>query len=72
MHFIFKVIDGLDMELFPFIRWNLFYLLQKRPQSYLWMILGLPVLLIAHTVVMGLSWFFVISIPIAKVSKYEA
>ncbi|XP_045205295.2 uncharacterized protein LOC123557719 [Mercenaria mercenaria] len=36
--------------------------------SYPWLILGAPFLLIVHAVICFLSWFFVVTIPIAKVN----
>ncbi|KAH9513927.1 hypothetical protein Btru_031756, partial [Bulinus truncatus] len=37
--------------------------------SYIWLLLGLPVLLIVHSAVWAISWFFVISIPTAKLNS---
>ncbi|XP_041358992.1 low affinity vacuolar monovalent cation/H(+) antiporter-like [Gigantopelta aegis] len=45
------------------------YGILKRPVTYLWFILGLPLLLIAHAVIWGISWMFVITIPIAKLNS---
>uniref|UniRef100_A0A0B7BH11 Sodium/calcium exchanger membrane region domain-containing protein n=2 Tax=Arion vulgaris TaxID=1028688 RepID=A0A0B7BH11_9EUPU len=41
----------------------------KRGTSYLWLILGVPILLIAHSIVWAICWFFVISIPTAKLNS---
>ncbi|XP_052076160.1 uncharacterized protein LOC127714188 [Mytilus californianus] len=40
----------------------------SKVQSYVWLILGVPILVLLHTVVMVISWLFVISIPIAKIN----
>ncbi|KAL5012485.1 hypothetical protein ScPMuIL_011036 [Solemya velum] len=40
----------------------------RTPQTYLWMVFGVPILVIIHGVVMAICWFFVITIPIAKVN----
>lgn len=40
----------------------------KLPQTYVWLLLGVPILWPVHAVACFLSWFFVISIPIAKVN----
>lgn len=37
-------------------------------QSYVWLILGVPILVVMHTVVMVISWLLVLSIPIAKMN----
>ncbi|CAG5121789.1 unnamed protein product [Candidula unifasciata] len=44
-------------------------LIQKRRLSYLWLALGVPVLLIVHCVVWAVCWFFVVSIPTAKLNS---
>ncbi|XP_059152367.1 uncharacterized protein LOC131938380 [Physella acuta] len=41
----------------------------SRAASYVWLVLGIPVLLIIHTLVAGICWFFVISIPTAKLNS---
>ncbi|XP_060601069.1 uncharacterized protein LOC132754458 [Ruditapes philippinarum] len=38
-------------------------------RTYPWLILGAPFLLIVHGIVAFLSWFFVVTIPIAKVNS---
>lgn len=38
------------------------------PLSYLWLILGMPILVLAHFIIMFLTWTFVITIPIAKLN----
>lgn len=40
-----------------------------RARSYPWLIFGAPLLLIFHAIVWFLSWFFVVTIPIAKVNQ---
>ncbi|XP_071087654.1 uncharacterized protein [Haliotis cracherodii] len=40
-----------------------------RPQTYIWCILGIPLLLTVHFIVWFIAWLFVISIPIAKVNS---
>ncbi|GFN79383.1 cation/h+ exchanger protein 1 [Plakobranchus ocellatus] len=40
----------------------------KRPSSYLWMLFGLLPLCIIHGVIFAVNWFFVISIPTAKLN----
>ncbi|XP_013395905.1 putative cation exchanger C521.04c [Lingula anatina] len=40
----------------------------KHPQTYVWLVLGLPLLFIVHGVVFLLSWFLVITIPVAKLN----
>ncbi|XP_067663324.1 uncharacterized protein [Haliotis asinina] len=40
-----------------------------RPQTYVWCVLGMPILMTVHFVVWFISWLFVISIPIAKVNS---
>ncbi|OPL21475.1 cation -like exchanger, partial [Mytilus galloprovincialis] len=37
-------------------------------QSYVWLILCVPILVLLHTVGMVVSWLFVISMPIAKMN----
>lgn len=38
------------------------------PRSYLWLLLGCPILLVVHGIVSAICWLFVITIPIAKVN----
>ncbi|KAK3795146.1 hypothetical protein RRG08_028347 [Elysia crispata] len=40
----------------------------KRPSSYLWILFGLIPLGILHALIFAISWFFVISIPTAKLN----
>ncbi|XP_033744233.1 putative cation exchanger C521.04c [Pecten maximus] len=42
--------------------------IKKSPVSYLWLILGMPILVIAHFIIMFFTWLFVISVPIAKLN----
>ncbi|KAK7479214.1 hypothetical protein BaRGS_00029558, partial [Batillaria attramentaria] len=37
-----------------------------KPQTYLWLLLGIPVLWPVHAVVWFITWLFVVSIPVAK------
>ncbi|XP_052794184.1 uncharacterized protein LOC128227571 [Mya arenaria] len=39
-----------------------------RLRTYPWLILCAPILLVIHVIVMAISWFFVVTIPIAKVN----
>ncbi|BFZ14655.1 hypothetical protein BsWGS_17694 [Bradybaena similaris] len=41
----------------------------RRGTSYVWLVLGIPVLLIIHSIVWAVCWFFVISIPTAKLNS---
>ena len=41
---------------------------QTSPKSYVWLLIGCPLLLVVHGVVSFISWLFVITIPIAKVT----
>ena len=41
---------------------------QSRSGSYVWLILGLPLIVLSHVVVMCVTWLLVISIGTAKVS----
>lgn len=49
---------------------ELFFFLQLRPESYVWLLLGVPVLLIVHGVVFILTWITIILIPVAKVRHF--
>ncbi|RUS84219.1 hypothetical protein EGW08_008023 [Elysia chlorotica] len=40
----------------------------RKPSTYIWLILGAPVLVIAHTLTFCLSWFFIATIPIARIN----
>ena len=51
---------------------NLVYLFQTSPRSYIWLVIGCPILLVVHGVVSAISWFFVITIPLAKVCTAPA
>lgn len=42
----------------------------KKPGMYVWLLLGAPVLLAAHVMVFCLSWFPVVSIPIARMNGH--
>ena len=42
---------------------------QGRSGSYVWLILGLPLIVLSHVVVMCVTWLLVISIGTAKVSN---
>ncbi|XP_076468556.1 uncharacterized protein LOC143299236 [Babylonia areolata] len=41
----------------------------KKPETYLWLVLGIPLLWPVHAVIWFLSWFLVISIPVSKVNS---
>ncbi|XP_012944323.1 putative cation exchanger C521.04c [Aplysia californica] len=41
----------------------------KKVQTYVWLVFAVPLLLIAHGVVFAISWFLVVSIPIAKINS---
>ncbi|KAL8576441.1 hypothetical protein ACOMHN_049008 [Nucella lapillus] len=41
----------------------------KKPQTYLWLILGIPVLWPIHALIWFLTWFLVITIPVSKVNS---
>ncbi|XP_077868505.1 uncharacterized protein LOC102801220 [Saccoglossus kowalevskii] len=41
----------------------------RRVETYFWLILGVPLLIIIHAVVFLITWFFVIFIPVAKVNS---
>ncbi|KAK2190954.1 hypothetical protein NP493_64g05033 [Ridgeia piscesae] len=45
--------------------WDTF---QNRPQSYTWLVLGLPTVCLLHSLAFLLSWLTVIFIPVAKVN----
>ena len=40
---------------------NLVYLFQTSPRSYIWLVIGCPILLVVHGVVSAISRFFVIT-----------
>ncbi|XP_033644013.1 putative cation exchanger C521.04c [Asterias rubens] len=40
----------------------------KRPSTYVWLILGCPLLILAHSLVIVLTWLAVIFIPISKLN----
>ncbi|ESO88501.1 hypothetical protein LOTGIDRAFT_165642 [Lottia gigantea] len=40
----------------------------RRPLTYLWFLLGIPFLVIGHSIACFLTWMFVVSIPMAKVN----
>ncbi|OWF41281.1 putative cation exchanger C521.04c [Mizuhopecten yessoensis] len=40
----------------------------KSPVSYLWLVLGVPVLVVAHFIIMFFTWLFVVSMPVAKLN----
>ncbi|GFR88139.1 cation/H+ exchanger protein 1 [Elysia marginata] len=42
----------------------------KTPGMYVWVLLGVPVLLLAHAVTFFFTWFFVVTIPIAKINGH--
>ncbi|XP_062499623.1 uncharacterized protein LOC134176950 isoform X1 [Corticium candelabrum] len=42
--------------------------LWKRPSFWIWLILGVPLLLLAHALMFIFSWFLVIFIPVAKIN----
>ncbi|KAI0221998.1 Low affinity vacuolar monovalent cation/H(+) antiporter [Lamellibrachia satsuma] len=46
-------------------QWSGFW---KRPQSYMWLILGMPTVCLIHALAFFLSWLTVIFIPVAKVN----
>lgn len=42
--------------------------LWNKPATYLWLPLGFPLLVLVHSIVFMVSWFFVLTIPIAKIN----
>ncbi|GFN79388.1 cation/h+ exchanger protein 1 [Plakobranchus ocellatus] len=42
--------------------------LWKMPGTYIWLLLGMPVLAMAHALIFLLTWFLVVTIPIAKIN----
>ncbi|XP_035826818.1 low affinity vacuolar monovalent cation/H(+) antiporter-like [Aplysia californica] len=49
--------------------WSLSFCRTKNhPGTYLWFLVGLPVLWVVHAVLFAVSWFFVVTIPIAKIN----
>ncbi|XP_062499624.1 uncharacterized protein LOC134176950 isoform X2 [Corticium candelabrum] len=40
----------------------------QRPSFWIWLILGVPLLLLAHALMFIFSWFLVIFIPVAKIN----
>lgn len=43
-------------------------LFQKRVSTYVWLLLGYPVLVIFHSLGCLLSWLLVVTIPVAKMN----
>ncbi|CAL1527492.1 unnamed protein product [Lymnaea stagnalis] len=41
----------------------------EKPASYIWLVLGIPPIFVVHSIVWLVSWFFVISIPTAKLNS---
>ncbi|KAK3795148.1 hypothetical protein RRG08_028348 [Elysia crispata] len=41
---------------------------ERKPGTYLWLVLGAPVLVFAHTVIFCVTWFLIATIPIARVN----
>ena len=61
-----------DGKLFTFMFHNCFIIsFQKRPSTYVWLILGAPLLFIIHSVVIFLTWFTVVLIPVCKVTYFN-
>ena len=54
-------------ELDPLFTDKCFVLFQTSFRSYPWLLLGIPVLFVVHGFVAFITWFFVVTIPIAKV-----
>ncbi|GFN79385.1 cation/h+ exchanger protein 1 [Plakobranchus ocellatus] len=40
----------------------------RKPCTYLWLFLGTPVLLLTHALIFAVTWFFVVTIPVAKIN----
>ncbi|CAE1166109.1 unnamed protein product [Acanthosepion pharaonis] len=46
-------------------RWKYWY----KPKTYLWFLLGVPILMVCHILVFIVTWLLVITIPIAKINS---
>ncbi len=44
---------------------------QRRPETYIWLLFGVPVLCVAHGIVFIITWISVILIPVAKVGTFS-
>uniref|UniRef100_A0AAY4CG05 Uncharacterized protein n=1 Tax=Denticeps clupeoides TaxID=299321 RepID=A0AAY4CG05_9TELE len=49
---------------------KIFSLFQRYVRTYVWLLLGCPLLVIVHSVACLLSWLLVFSIPVAKMNGY--
>lgn len=61
--------SGVDTDKgFVWLRCSVNVLLQRRVSTYVWLVLGYPVLALFHSLGWLLSWFLVFTIPVAKMN----